>query len=116
LLYNNEKTTTLYSEEYFISCVIPSLSSIQNLVWINSNHFVRGWDGSYKNGRPVNIDETVEGYDKILGEHLPHIISLKNWDDGEIMKYTIDNIHFSKAGFNILYKTIKTKIQELTKN
>jgi len=116
LLYNNEKTTTLYSEKYFISRVIPALSSIQNLVWINSNHFVTGWDGNYKNGRPMNIDETVDSYDKLLSERLPHIISLKNWDNGEIKKYTIDNIHFSREGFDILYKTIKNKIEELTKN
>ncbi|MBD1365034.1 hypothetical protein IDJ77_14530 [Mucilaginibacter sp. ZT4R22] len=111
--YRNELTTTIYSKEYFKTEIIPKLTAIENLIWIDSNHFVKGWDGNYLNGRPTNIDQMVSEYDELLGEKMPNRTTLKNWTDTEIKKFTIDNIHFTGEGFKKLFIDIHSKIKEI---
>lgn len=98
-LYAGEETNTLYSIEYLMEEIIPKLCEIPNLIWINSNHFVKGWEGNYVKGRPENIDQIVSSFDHVLEESLNNKINLKTWSDADIKMYTIDNIHFTKKGF-----------------
>jgi hypothetical protein len=91
---------------------MPALENIKNLLWINSNHFARGWEGNYTKGRPVNIEEIVNSYDEIMMKQMQYVINLKDWDDATIKKNTIDNIHFTKAGFQEIYMRIKEKLEE----
>jgi|GEM_PF-2117325 len=104
--YYNEKTINLYSPAFLRTEVIPKLKKIKNLVWVNSNHFVSGWEGNFKKGRPANINQLVADFDNILVEELPNVVNIKDWSDEEVKKFTIDNIHFTKQGFKELYKRI----------
>ncbi|HEX8023212.1 hypothetical protein [Mucilaginibacter sp.] len=108
--YNNEEIVTLYSEAYFESHICPILQKIENLIWIDSNMFVKGWEGNFTKGRPENIQTIVNSYDAILAKYIKNKISIKDWTPDEIKRYTIDNIHFTSLGFKELTKRIIQKL------
>lgn len=107
--FRGEPTINLYAPEYLRSELIPRLASIENLVWINSNHFVKGWNGNHA-GRPENIEDVVTSFDAILGPEVPHIVDLRRWTEAEIREYTIDNIHFTRRGFKVVADLIERQI------
>jgi hypothetical protein len=113
ILYNNEKTINIYSTNFLKNIIIPDLLKIKNLLWINSNRFVKGWEGNYTKGRPSNINQLVSDFDRIMEKNLEYTINLRSWDDDSIMKFTMDNIHFNKNGFYEVFSLIKSKIVEL---
>ena len=98
-LYFGEKTNTIYSLEYLNIVLGEKIKKIENFIWINSNNILRDWDGNFKKGRPLNINESVDLYEDALNKFIKVKISLKNWREKEIKDFTIDNIHFSKNGF-----------------
>lgn len=108
--YYGEKTNTIYSLEYLESTLAPQLKAINNLIWIDSNHFVPGWEGNFAKGRPKNINETVTTFDSVLTPYISRSISLKSWTEEEIKRYTIDNIHFNKEGFREIFHELKKQI------
>lgn len=110
VLYNEERTQTLYSIDFLKDIVIPKLLAIPGLIWINSNHFVPNWNGNHSKGRPANIDEVVSAYDHIVSSML-NTIDLKGWSNEEVMKFTVDNIHFSKVGFKEVQNRIFQKLK-----
>lgn len=110
--YYDEYTTTIYSPDYLRKFIIPQVKKIQKLIWIDSNNFALNWEGNFLKGRPKNINETVNHFDEIFSSAVKYRISLKNWQDNEIKKYTIDNIHFSKDGFNIIFDLLKKQIDK----
>lgn len=110
--YYNENTITLYSKEYLEKEIIPQLLSLKNLVWINSNHFVPGWEGNFTKGRPENIEDLVDSFDQLMMKYIPTVIDLKNWTDKMIQEYTIDNIHFTPSGFRELYRLLSGTINK----
>jgi hypothetical protein len=113
ITYQGEKTQTLYAPEFLEAVLVPELKKIRNLIWINSNHFVSGWDGNFDKGRPLNIEEKVNLFDGILGNHLENIVDLKGWTDEEVKGFTIDNIHFRPKGFAEVYALLNNKLQEI---
>ncbi len=113
VLYNNEQTINLYSKDYLNNNVIPQLLNITNLIWINSNRFVSGWDGNYTKGRPLNIQTYIDEFDSILMSKIPNIIDTRVWTDSEIKDYTIDNIHYTKKGFNQISKMLIKKLSNV---
>ena len=113
ILYDNEETNNLYSKEFLVDIIIPKLKSIDNLIWINSNNFVKNWDGNFSKGRPKNIADFVSSYDDVLKDNLDYVVDLKKWNDFEIKKYTIDNIHFTKDGFKEVYRMINEMIVKI---
>ena len=108
--YNNEKTLNLYSKRFLENIILKELKSLNKLIWISSNKFVENWEGNYKKGRPKNINELVSGFEEILHENLHNVVDLRVWSDEDIKKYTIDNIHFTKEGFLMVYKLIDSKL------
>ncbi len=109
--YLGEATTTLFSPE-FTRRLAEELAGISNLVWVTSNRFVPGWDGNWK-ARPADIDVTVEALDEIVAGALDHVIDLREWTLPEVQRYTVDNVHFTKAGFGNLARRVDDSIQRL---
>lgn len=109
--YYGERTTTLYSPAYLEAELLPRLLRIPRLVWITSNPFVQGWEGNYARGRPANIGEVVSEFDAIMAEHLSHVVDLRNWTSGQIQRWTLDNIHFTRAGFTHVFDLARTEIR-----
>jgi hypothetical protein len=113
VLYNKEKTINLYSSDFLQEIILPDLLKIRNLIWINSNFVVPGWEGNYEKGRPKNINQFLRAFDLIMKKNLTHTVDLKSWDHNQIMRFTLDNIHFNKIGFQEVSKLLKQKIAEL---
>jgi hypothetical protein len=109
--YYGEPTVNIYSPEFLEREIIPQLVAIPNLIWINANHLVPGWDGNYTRGRPANLDEVVSRFDEIMEQHLTRVIDLKGWSSAQVQRFTIDNIHFTEAGFENLYTLIDEMIK-----
>jgi hypothetical protein len=111
--YSGEPTINIYSPTYLTDEVIPALARLPNLIWINSNRFVSGWNGNYSKGRPLNIDEVVSHFDGLMRNHVPHTVDLTHWTDREIREYTIDNIHFTRTGFAQIFQLINRELMTI---
>jgi len=110
-LYEGQETLNLFSIEMGIKYLVPKLSNIPNLIWISNNPLVGGngksWRGNYWKDRPENM-EIVNEFSKEYIKNLNgiDIINNTNWTDTEIKKYTIDNIHYTNEGHNLIFKKI----------
>lgn len=114
-IYYNEELSNLYSINYFESNIIPLLLSINNFIYIGCNPILHNWKGNYWKNRPKDINIILD-YSKLLENCLPsqNVISLLNWNEKEIMKRTVDNIHLNKYGYIYLDDILKEKINEVS--
>lgn len=114
-IYYNEKLSNLYSIDYFESNIIPLLLAINNFIYIGCNPILHNWRGNYWKDRPKDINIILD-YSKLLENYLPpqNVISLLNWNEEEIMKRTVDNIHLNKYGYIYLDDILKRKIYEVS--
>jgi hypothetical protein len=108
--YMGEKTKSLISLEINEKIIIPYLKTLGNkLIFINSNKCVKGWEGNYilknKNGRPSNIN-IIEEYSKQTISKFENYIDLLKWDDNDIKKYTVDNMHLTFEGSEYIYNKL----------
>lgn len=106
--YANEKTLNMYGLEMAKQFLIPRLAGVKNLIFINANRFVPGWEGDFKKGRPANIDIT-HAYSDVFSDGLAgnaKIIDLRKWSNDQVRHYTCDNIHLTKAGSDYIYGEI----------
>lgn len=110
--YEGEPTINLYSQSFLVERLIPVLRGIENLIWISSNDFVPGWDGNYVRGRPGNIGEIVEVFDREMRLRLPRVVDLRAWSYDDVRRYTVDNIHFNAEGFRRVAELIGRALQE----
>lgn len=111
-MYENEFTNNFYSLEMAAQSIIPALNKIPNLIWIGCNKVKADWRGTYPKKRPDNMFE-IEAYAKLFEEKLPNSIGLLQWDEEEIMKYTEDNIHLTREGFDFIYKKLLETINKM---
>jgi len=104
--YNGEKTINMYPIG-MSGKVIEELNKFKNLIFINSNRILSGWDGDYKKGRPVNIDITHE-YSDLFSSCFPpeRLVDLRRWSDEDVKKYTCDNIHITKEGSDYIFERL----------
>jgi hypothetical protein len=106
-IYEGEETINMYGISQAEEKLLPQLMEIPNLIFINSNKFVPGWEGDYKKDRPKNISLTEE-YSRLfrdkIGKH--RTIDLLAWDPEEVRKYTCDNLHLTEQGSNWIYDRI----------
>jgi hypothetical protein len=111
--YDGEQTINLYSADYLSSVIIPRLARLENLIWISSNHFVRGWEGNYTRGRPSNIDEAVSSFEAALTCELSRVVDLRQWTDEQVRRFTVDNIHYTRAGFDEISRMIEFHVEDM---
>lgn len=110
-LYNGEKTLSLVDLELSLP-IFSKLSELNNLLWIPSNRVLLNWRGNYWRDRPTDINMVWSNSKSLLDVFdLAHVDILK-WTDNEIRLYTVDNIHFSRAGMEFLFKQISKSIDE----
>ena len=108
--YNEEDTRSLINLKMHELYVIPYLQRLNNkLLFINSNKIVEGWEGNYlkKNplGRPKNIN-IINTFSKINKNKFKNIIDLSIWNNEDIKKYTVDNMHLTYKGSEYIYNEI----------
>lgn len=116
--YQGEPTFQFMSREFVEDILIEKLESIGNIVYISINPVINDWRGNYWRERPTSINKQLL-QDSILRDALP-TIDFSEWSKDEIMKYTIDNIHYTKAGVDylrdIVFEDYMTRYQYDKKN
>ena len=109
--YKGEDTLAIYDLEFFEKNILDKLSVLgDKLIWIGVNEVVPGWDGTYFQKRPGNMNSIMD-YQKICDNYdgLFEIIGIKN-DDSSIMQHTVDNIHLSTEGMKYIRNEIINSI------
>ena len=109
--YEGQPTVNMYGLDMARGHLIPRLKQIPNLIFINSNRFVPGWEGDFKRGRPANIRLT-EAYSELFRDELgpETVIDLLAWNEEEIKRYTCDNLHLTREGSDWIYDCLARKI------
>lgn len=108
--YKGEKTKSLISINYYEKVVIPTLQTLgERLILINTNKIASGWDGNYLKvnpiGRPKNIGVVADYSAKTLGK-FQNLINLLEWNDEDIKRYTVDNMHLTHDGSEYIYNKL----------
>ncbi|MBI1263523.1 MAG: hypothetical protein GC187_02170 [Alphaproteobacteria bacterium] len=105
--YEGQPTVNMYSLDMARQHLAPRLKEIQNLIFINSNRFVVGWEGDFARGRPANIALT-ETYSEVFRDLLgpERVIDLLAWDERAITELTCDNLHLTQAGHTWIYDVL----------
>jgi hypothetical protein len=114
VIYEGSPTQNLYSLEMAERHLIPKLREIPNLLFINANRIVSGWDGDYWKKRPENISMTHQ-YAELFSRLLPaeRLIDLSQWTDNEVQRYTCDNIHLSAEGSDFVFNQVVRHIEHV---
>lgn len=106
-IYNSESLSNLYSLEFFQTNVLNKLEQIDNFIYIGCNNILSNWRGNYWQDRPKDINIIMKYMDIVQNSKINgHIISIDSWGEREIKKYTVDNIHLNKCGYDVLYPQI----------
>lgn len=114
--YEGQPTINMYDLAMAKASLLPRLKAIDNLIFINSNRFVPGWEGDFKRGRPANIGLT-EAYSELFRDYLgDRVIDLLTWSREEIMKYTCDNLHLTKEGSDWIFEELKSRVSGRARN
>lgn len=108
--YQEEDTKSLITIECYEKIIIPYLQSFgDKLIMINTNKIVPNWEGNYKKinprGRPKNIDIVSEYSSKTLGK-FDNLINLLEWNNEDIKKYTVDNMHLTYSGSEYIWNKL----------
>jgi hypothetical protein len=112
-VYRGEHTINLYSEQYLSQHLLPQLSAIPRLIWVNSNRTAPGWNGNYHRGRPINLDQVISRFDAVMTAGIPTQVDLSSWSPQDTMRFTIDNVHYTSTGFERVAQLIDEAIQRL---
>lgn len=110
--YEGCPTINMYGLEMAEKSLLPRLLEIENLLFVNSNRFVPGWEGDFTRGRPRNIGITAD-YSALFRDALgpDKTIDLLGWSEAEIQRYTCDNIHFTRAGSDYIYEKLAERLR-----
>ena len=116
-IYKNEKTYSLITIDIFEKIIIPYLQKFnKKLIYINTNSVVENWEGNYllvnKYGRPKNIN-IISEYSKLTLNKFDNVINLLEWNDNDIKKYTVDNMHLTFEGSEWIYNKIMNIITNM---
>jgi len=104
-IYYGEKTLSFLNRDAISNVLLPLLKSIPNLVYIGVNPVLTDWDGSYWRRRPANINDQLL-LDAVLLNELQEVIDLSSLSEEEVKMYTSDNVHYTRVGFDYIYKML----------
>ena len=99
--YQGEGTLSFLNYDSLFIKVLPLLKKIPNLVYVGINPVLDDWDGDYWRKRPANINDQLI-LDNLLINEIDEVIDMSNLDREQIMMYTSDNVHYTKAGFDYI--------------
>ncbi len=114
LEYEGEATYSFLPSKFFEQTIINRVTDIPNLIYIGVNPVLHEWVGHYWRDRPKNINEQLT-YDKLLLDTLKFVVPLQHWSAGEIKHFTVDNVHYNKAGFDYILEETKSLVDIIEK-
>ncbi|HCB3268882.1 TPA: hypothetical protein MYU63_005149, partial [Citrobacter amalonaticus] len=113
-IYNGERLSNIYSKSFLMKNIIPRLVKIPNLIYIGCNPTLPNWRGNYWQDRPRDLSRTLMDYNTLMIANLEgkNILNIDGWDEREIKKYTVDNIHLNCAGFKVISQKLYSILNE----
>ncbi len=111
-LYFGKPVKNFYSVGFLTNEVLPKLKAIDNLIMVGCTPVLSEWHGNYWRERPANMNMILD-YSAICQEQLEHFIDYSSWSIDDIKTNTIDNIHLSSAGFDVVFNDIKSQLYTL---
>jgi len=114
-LYFGKTVKNFYSEAFLAEHILPKLSAISNLILIGCSPVLSDWRGNYWRDRPQNMNMILD-YSARCKAEIEHFIDLSTLSNEEIMKFTIDNIHLSPAGFDYVLQLILAPLNSILSN
>lgn len=110
---DGEPSINMYRLSSARSLLIPRLSSIENLVFINANRIVPGWNGNSSRRRPVNM-EIIHDYSFAFADALgaERVVDLLAWDYDDVRHYTCDNRHLTAQGSDYIFEKLRSILKE----
>ncbi|CAG4884364.1 conserved protein of unknown function [Georgfuchsia toluolica] len=111
--YEGEQTASLYGIEVLKKHILPAIDSLPKpVIWIGVNPVLADWVGNYRRERPKNMNSILE-YQEIIDRLFKGTkIGLRSWERTQIIEDTIDNIHFTQAGFQYLARSISQCVDQ----
>ncbi|ACJ28348.1 hypothetical protein swp_1565 [Shewanella piezotolerans WP3] len=107
--YLGEKTLQFMSTGFIEKEILPILKEVDNLIYVGINPVLIDWDGDYWRKRPSSINQQLV-QDKLVLQSLDNTIDLSGWNEDEIKKYTVDNVHYNKDGLNKIGRNVLSNI------
>ena len=111
-LYFGKPVKNFYSKDFLTNEVLPKLKAIDNLIMVGCTPVLSDWHGNYWRERPENMNMILD-YSSICQKHLEHFIDYSSWTEDNIKTNTIDNIHLSTAGFDVVLEDIASQLRKL---
>ena len=107
IFYKGENTKSIINFRINEEFIVPYLQQFdKKLIYINSNNIHPTWEGNYlqinPSGRPKNIYNTVF-LNNLITKKLSNVIDISVWDNDDIKKYTVDNMHLTYEGSEWIY-------------
>lgn len=124
VIYEGDRTCNLLPSSQ-MEKLANILNIIPNLLFIDCCKVLPNWNGSYKRGRPSNINLVYENSIK-LSPLMNNAIRISDWTEKNIREFTSDNMHLTKNGSDKLLQNIlnspayeqaqKYRAKKITKN
>jgi hypothetical protein len=111
-LYFGKPVKNFYSIDFLKTYLLPELKAIDNLVMVGCTPVLSNWHGNYWRERPANMNMILD-YSAICQEQIEHFIDYSSWTEDNIKTNTIDNIHLSTAGFDVVLEDITRQLRKL---
>lgn len=113
-VYEGEETLQFISLDFLSKEILPILKNINNLIYVGINPVLNDWDGNYWRKRPICINKQLE-HDELMLREIKFCLSLQDWTNNEIKKYTVDNVHYNSSGMKYIGSNLKAVILNLLK-
>jgi hypothetical protein len=111
--YHGEATESLYSVSFLRDTLLPALTELRvPIVWISPNPVIPGWRGTYFQARPSNMNVILD-YSVELRGAVEKTIDLVNWSEEDVRRYTVDNVHLSNEGFELVHGLLADALRDL---
>ncbi|WP_125717068.1 hypothetical protein [Pseudoalteromonas rubra] len=110
--YEGQNTYSFLPKAFFEEKILKELIGIPKLIYIGVNPVLHDWIGCYWRARPDNINEQLS-YDKVLLDSLNFTVPLAGWKPEEIRKFTVDNVHYNKVGFDYILRETKLLVDKV---
>tara|TARA_R110001592_G_scaffold117919_2_gene320165 strand:+ start:241 stop:1035 length:795 start_codon:yes stop_codon:yes gene_type:complete len=108
--YDGELTYSFFNDSSLSRILSFQERYIKKIIYISINPVLNDWSGNYWRKRPDNINSQLE-LDNVLKRKMTNIIDLSSLSKEEIMKFTSDNVHYTKEGFKYIYNKLSIILQ-----
>jgi hypothetical protein len=104
-VYDGEVTYSFLNELSINLLLSLQEKYIQKIIYISINPVLNDWTGNYWRKRPANINSQLD-LDILMKQSISNVVDLSSLTEEEIMRFTSDNVHYTKEGFAYIYNKL----------